>query len=72
MPRLGCEPMILVFERAKTFHTLDRSATLIHQNVFYEYITFPKVHIQNQLLRPDTVTTKKNRQNKLLLSSDCV
>jgi hypothetical protein len=27
MPRAGFEPMILVFERAKTFHALDHAAT---------------------------------------------
>jgi hypothetical protein len=29
MPRVGLEPTITVFERAKTFHTLDRAATTI-------------------------------------------
>jgi hypothetical protein len=29
MPRVGFEPMILVFERAKTVHTLDSAATVI-------------------------------------------
>jgi hypothetical protein len=29
MPRLGVEPMIPVFERAKTVHVLDRAATVI-------------------------------------------
>jgi hypothetical protein len=29
MPRAGFEPTILVFERAKTVHALDRAATLI-------------------------------------------
>jgi hypothetical protein len=29
MPQVGYEPMIPVFERAKTVHTLDRAATLI-------------------------------------------
>jgi hypothetical protein len=29
MPRVGFGPTILVFERAKTFHTLDRKATVI-------------------------------------------
>jgi hypothetical protein len=29
MPRLGFEPTIPVIERAKTFHVLDRAATVI-------------------------------------------
>jgi hypothetical protein len=29
MPRVGFEPTIPVLERAKTFHFLDRAATLI-------------------------------------------
>jgi hypothetical protein len=41
MPQVGFEPMIPVFERAKTVHTLDREATVIGyphnlaQNQFY-------------------------------------
>jgi hypothetical protein len=33
MPLVGFEPMIPVFERAKTFHALDRAATVIGKNV---------------------------------------
>jgi hypothetical protein len=29
MPRVGFEPTIPVFERAKTIHVLDRAATVI-------------------------------------------
>jgi hypothetical protein len=29
MPRVGFEPMIRVFERAKTVHTLDRAAAVM-------------------------------------------
>jgi hypothetical protein len=29
MPREGVEPTIPVFERAKTFHALDRAATVM-------------------------------------------
>jgi hypothetical protein len=29
MPRVGFEPTIPVFERAKTVHVLDRAATVI-------------------------------------------
>jgi hypothetical protein len=29
MPRVGIEPTTLVFEGAKTFHVLDRAATVI-------------------------------------------
>jgi hypothetical protein len=29
MPRVGFEPTITVFERAKTFHALDGAATVI-------------------------------------------
>jgi hypothetical protein len=34
MPRVGLEPMIPVFERAKTVHALDRAATVIG-HVYY-------------------------------------
>jgi hypothetical protein len=32
-PRVGFEPAILVFERAKTVHALDRVATAIDQQL---------------------------------------
>jgi hypothetical protein len=35
MPRVGFEPMIVVFERAKTVHALDRAATVIESLVNY-------------------------------------
>jgi hypothetical protein len=31
MPRVGFEPTVTVFERAKTFHVLDRVATATGQ-----------------------------------------
>jgi hypothetical protein len=34
MPQVGFEPTILVFERVKTVHTLDRAATVIGSYVF--------------------------------------
>jgi hypothetical protein len=34
MPWAGFEPTISVFERAKTFHALDRTATVIGQLFF--------------------------------------
>jgi hypothetical protein len=38
MPRVGFEPMIPVFERAKTVHALDRTATVIGlYNSFNEF-----------------------------------
>jgi hypothetical protein len=33
MPRVGFEPMIPIFQRAKTFHALDRAATVIGKYV---------------------------------------
>jgi hypothetical protein len=30
MPRVGFEPTIPVFERAKTVHALDRAVTMVH------------------------------------------
>jgi hypothetical protein len=35
MPRVGFQPMIPVFERAKTVHALDRAATVIGRIVVY-------------------------------------
>jgi hypothetical protein len=37
MPRMEFEPMIPVFERAKTFHVLDRSATVIGKMQAYRW-----------------------------------
>jgi hypothetical protein len=34
MPRVGFEPMILVFEREKTIHALDRMATVIGSSMY--------------------------------------
>jgi hypothetical protein len=34
MPRLGFEPTIPVFERAKTFHALDHAATVMADKKF--------------------------------------
>jgi Na+-transporting methylmalonyl-CoA/oxaloacetate decarboxylase gamma subunit len=35
MPRVGFEPTIPAFERAKTVHALDRAATVIGTSLFY-------------------------------------
>jgi hypothetical protein len=35
MPHVGIEPMIPVFERAKTVHALDRAATVIEVDRTY-------------------------------------
>jgi hypothetical protein len=43
MPRVEIEPTIPVFERAKTVHALDRSATVIGRNS----ITDLKFNIRN-------------------------
>jgi hypothetical protein len=34
MPRVGFEPKISAFERAKTFHALDHAATVISPVVY--------------------------------------
>jgi hypothetical protein len=36
MPRVGFEPTIPVFERAKTVHALDRATTVIGHNRYKE------------------------------------
>jgi hypothetical protein len=38
MPRVGLEPTIPVFERAKTVHALDRGATVIGFFATFKYI----------------------------------
>jgi hypothetical protein len=48
MPRVGFEPTIPVFERAKTVHALDRAATVIGYN-------FIQDHMISSLLHPTTV-----------------
>jgi hypothetical protein len=35
MPRMGFEPTILVFEREKTVHALDRAAPVIGFPMYY-------------------------------------
>jgi hypothetical protein len=37
MPRVGFEPMIQVFVRAKTVHALDRAATVIGIHQYYRH-----------------------------------
>lgn len=34
MPQVGFEPMIPLFERAKTFYVLDRAATVIDPRIW--------------------------------------
>jgi hypothetical protein len=36
MPRVGFEPTVLVFERAKTVHALYRATAVIGSHRFYE------------------------------------
>jgi hypothetical protein len=38
MPLAGFEPMVPVFKRAKTFHALDRTATVTGMIYIYIYI----------------------------------
>jgi hypothetical protein len=44
MPRLGFEPTISVFERAKTVHSLDRSATVIGMTA----VTIYKIEVKSE------------------------
>jgi hypothetical protein len=42
MPRVGFEPTIPVFERAKTVHSLDRAATVIRMEFgYWTLFTYP-------------------------------
>jgi hypothetical protein len=59
MPRVGFEPTIPAFKRAKTVHTLDRATTVIgHMNMgLWEivcgcesWMTLPSIHVQWQIL----------------------
>jgi hypothetical protein len=38
MPLVGFEPTIPAFERAKTFHALDRAATVIGSDLLGRYL----------------------------------
>jgi hypothetical protein len=38
MPQVGLEPMILVFERAKTVHALERAATMIGIIMYFFFL----------------------------------
>jgi hypothetical protein len=50
MPRVGFKPTITAFERAKTFHALDRAATVICKTLLHEeQIT----ELEYQLYSPD-------------------
>jgi hypothetical protein len=42
MARMGSEPMTPIFERAKKFHPLDRSATVLG-NIYISVINFKAV-----------------------------
>jgi hypothetical protein len=48
MPRVGFEPTIPAFERAKTVHALDRAATVIgcNLNTTLYFITADHVKLQ--------------------------
>jgi hypothetical protein len=46
MPRVGFEPTIPVFERAKTVHALDRAATVIGYASPYTETLFPDILTQ--------------------------
>jgi hypothetical protein len=58
MPLAGFEPTIPVFKRAKTFHALDRAATVTGTNVIY--------HCQNPL----ESTSKSLHPNQRWCSSE--
>jgi len=49
MPRAGFKPMILVFERSKIIHALDRAASGAGLNVFLDTMTNFKVKGQISL-----------------------
>jgi hypothetical protein len=40
MPQVGFEPTITVFERAKTFHSLDSAVTVIGKSKYVSYIKY--------------------------------
>jgi hypothetical protein len=69
MPRVGFEPKIPVFERAKTVHVLDRKATVIgwkNQDTRLNYTELGNVCIELQflnvrLLLCNCLTGKGNR-----------
>jgi hypothetical protein len=65
MPRVGFEPTIPVFERAKTVHTLDRAATVInmgfhHRENLKSYARISR-HLQNMTDRLDDRNSGKSR-----------
>jgi hypothetical protein len=52
MPRVGFEPTIPVFERAKTVHALDCAAIVIGEDILYcILISFRARHVGFQILR---------------------
>jgi hypothetical protein len=51
MPRLGVQPTIPLFERAKTFHTLDRAATVIGKLLITNKINYRFMQAKNTVLR---------------------
>jgi hypothetical protein len=62
MPRVGFEPTIPVFERAKTVHALDCAATVIGYTVTFTCIkensamTLQITHSTYMMIPPDTET----------------
>jgi hypothetical protein len=51
IPRVGFEPMISVFERAKTVHALDRAVTVISFHVHYTTRKLSSRMSHHQLVR---------------------
>jgi hypothetical protein len=47
MPRVGFEPTIPVFERAKTDHARDRAATVIGTETNYKHFTIYNTNYNN-------------------------
>jgi hypothetical protein len=69
MPQVGIEPMIPVFEPAKTLHALDRAATMIGLQLtgFVNLLRFPRTDRSTHIseISPPLPTSWKSHNTPL-------
>jgi hypothetical protein len=68
MPRVGFEPTITMFERAKTVHALDRAVTVIGKLTIYKSKNSPISPInRRKLVVPQILHTNTTFKNKFCI-----
>jgi hypothetical protein len=71
MPRVGFEPMIPVFDRANTFHALDRGARVIGIFLYTSVKLLPVTPVvsdtRKKVLIYSRVKTKERKKNSVFI-----